>query len=91
MLLKYDEIRYVHRITRIKPSYYLLFIIFALSFILIGYFDKYLTIIMATIYPLFMTFKALQNYDVKKSQNKIEIIHWLKYWIFYTVVLIFES
>ena len=46
---------------------------------------------MATIYPLFMTFKALQNYDVKDPQNKIEVLHWLKYWVFYTVFLIFES
>ena len=91
MLLKYDEIKSVCKITRIKPFYYLLFSIFALSFILIGYFDKYLTIIMATLYPLFMTFKALQNYDAKDSKNKIEVIHWLKYWIFYTVFLIFES
>ena len=91
MLLKYDEIRYVCKKTKIKPFYYLLLILFALSFILIGYFDKYLTIIMATIYPLLMTFKALQSYDEKNSKNKIEVIHWLKYWVFYTVFLIFES
>ena len=46
---------------------------------------------MATIFPIFMTFKSLQNYDVKDPQTKIEVLHWLKYWVFYTVVLIFES
>ena len=90
-LLQYEEIKYVCKKTRIKPFYYLLFIIISLSFILIGYFDKYLTLILATIYPLFMTFKTLQNYNEKEKQNKIEVIHWLKYWVFYTVFLIFES
>ena len=89
--LEYQEVKYVYKKTKIKPFYYLIFIMFALSFILIGYFDKYLTLILATIYPLFMTFKALQYYSENNKQNKTEVIHWLKYWIFYCVFLNFES
>ena len=37
MLLKYDEIKYICKKIRIKLFYYLIFIIFTLSFILIGY------------------------------------------------------
>ena len=90
-LLGYEEIKYVCQVTKIKPFYYLVLLIVLLVFILIGYFDKYLTLIIATIYPLFMTFKSLQNYDENNEKNKIEVVHWLKYWIFYTVFLNFES
>ena len=90
-LLQYQEIKYVHKKTKIKPFYYLILFILALSFILVGYFDKYLTLILATLYPLFMTFKALQYYDEFDNKSKIEVVHWLKYWIFYCVFLNFES
>ena len=89
-LYEYEEIKYVCRKTKIKPFYYLLIIGIALCFILVGYFDKYLTLILATIYPLFMTFKTLQNYDQDNKQVREEAIHWLKYWIFYCVLLNFE-
>ena len=89
-LLEYEEIKYLCRKTKIKPFYYLLIIGIALCFILVGYFDKYLTLILATIYPLFMTFKTLQNFDEKNKQVREEAIHWLKYWIFYCVLLNFE-
>ena len=87
-LLEYEEVKYVCKKTRIKPFYYLILIIIALSFILVGYFSKYLTLLMATVYPLFMTFKALQNSD--ENEKKEQIIHWLKYWVFYCVFLNFE-
>jgi len=89
-LLEYQEIKYVCQKTKIKPFYYSLLLIVALVFILIGYFDKQLTLIIATIYPLFMTFKTLQNYNEEDEQNKIELIHWLQYWILYTIFLNFE-
>lgn len=90
--LNINEVKYVYKKTRIKPFFYLIFFIFALSFILVGYFDKQLTLIIATTYPLFMTFKALQNFeDEDINQNKMEVIHWLKYWIFFCVFLNFES
>ena len=96
-LLSYQEIKYVYKKTRIKPFYYLIFLVLAFGFILVGYFDKYLTLIIATIYPLFMTFKVLQTFQFyddldEKSQKNITILlnHWLKYWIFYCVFLNFE-
>ena len=90
-LNQYDEIKQFCRRTKIKPFYYLVFLIFSLCFILIGYFDKYLTLILATIYPLFMTFKSLKYYDAEDEENRIEVIHWLKYWIFYSVFINIES
>ena len=93
-----EEIKYIYKKTRIKPFYYLILLIFAFSFILVGYFDKYITLIIATIYPLFMTFKVLQLlqfYDEldppKQNQVKTLLIHWLKYWVFYCAFLNFES
>ena len=38
-----------------------------------------------------MTFKALQYYDIYDSESKEEVVHWLKYWIFYGVLLNFET
>ena len=90
-LNQYDEIKQFCRRTKIKPFYYLVFLICSLCFILIGYFDKYLTLILATIYPLFMTFKSLKYYDVEDEENRIEVIHWLRYWIFYSVFINIES
>ena len=87
-LLEYEEVKNICRKTKIKPFYYLILVIIALSFILVGYFSKYITLLMATIYPLFMTFKTLQYSDVNKENE--QILHWLKYWIFYCVFLNFE-
>ena len=96
-LLSYQERKYVYKKTRIKPFYYLIFLALAFGFILVGYFDKYLMLIIATIYPLFMTFKVLQAfqfYEELDTQNqkvlKILLIHWLKYWVFYCAFLNFE-
>ena len=98
ILLSYKEIKYIYKKTRIKPFYYLILLIFAFSFILVGYFDKYITLIIATIYPLFMTFKVLQLLQFyeeldsqKQNQVKTLLIHWLKYWVFYCAFLNFES
>lgn len=87
-LLEYEEVKNICRKTKIKPFYYLILVIIALSFILVGYFSKFITLLLATIYPLFMTFKALQYSDVNKENE--QILHWLKYWIFYCVFLNFE-
>ena len=90
-LLSYKEIKYFCKKTRIKPFYYCILLTLALCFILIGYFDKYLSIILATLYPLFMTFKTLNNFDEDDEDVKVELIHWLKYWIFYCLFINFES
>ena len=64
--------------------------ILLVCFILIGYFSTKLTIIIATFYPLFMTFKLLKDVEDINDEKRKEIIHWLKYWIFFCVFLIFE-
>ena len=91
ILNSYKEINYICKKTKIKPFYYLILLIVSLCFIVVGYFGKHLTIILATLYPLFMTFKSLNNYDDEDEQNRIKVIHWLKYWVFYCVFLNFEG
>lgn len=89
-LMKINEIRYICQKTKIKPFYYLIILIIICFFILIGYFSTNLTIIIATFYPLFMTFKLLKDVEDINDEKRKEIIHWLKYWIFFCVFLIFE-
>lgn len=99
-LMKYKEIRILYRKTHIEPSYYLLFLLVILVIIAIGLFDKQLTIILATVYPLYMSYKTLQfNIGEKKGgggfyteeENKKDIIRWLCYWIFYSIFINFEG
>ena len=93
-LYEYKEIKFICKKTKIKPFYYLILLSICLVFIIIGYFGKYVTLLIATIYPLFMTFKTLHNSKRDKENNenrKREIIHWLKYWVFYCFFLNFEG
>ncbi len=89
-LMEINEIKYISQKTKIKPFYYLIILIIVCFFILIGYFSTKLTIIIATFYPLFMTFKLLKDVEDINDEKRKEIIHWLKYWIFFCVFLIFE-
>ena len=95
-LYEYKEIKFICKKTKIKPFYYLVLLSICLVFIVIGYFGKYVTLLIATIYPLFMTFKTLHNSNKDKDKEnnenrKREIIHWLKYWVFYCFFLNFEG
>ena len=38
-----------------------------------------------------MTFKAIRYYNLKDLENKKEVIHWLKYWVFYSALLNIET
>ena len=88
--LSYDEGKKLYELTKIPPFYFLAIIITCLFIILINLFFRNLSLSLATVYPLFMTFKALQYYDKHDSNSKEEVIHWLKYWIFYSFLLNFE-
>ena len=89
--LEYKEIQKIYVLTGIPPFYFLAIIITCLFIILINLFNKNLSLSLATVYPLFMTFKALQYYDKYDTNSKEEVVHWLKYWIFYSFLLNFES
>ena len=65
-----------------------------------GFFDNYITIILATFYPLYMSFKALQfrigeekpDGTIFNDQDEHDyIIRWLCYWICYSVLINIES
>ena len=89
-LMEINEIKYICKKTKIKPFYYLILLAIVFFFILIGYFSTKLTIVVATFYPLFMTFKLLKDIEDIDEEKKREILHWLKYWIFFCVFLLFE-
>ena len=86
--------------THIEGFYYAILIFIALGFIFVGYFDSSLTIIIATFYPLYMSFKTLQFrigeekedggiYD--EEDEKQNTIQWLIYWVFYSVFINLEG
>ena len=90
-LLEYDELRKIYALTDIPPFYFLAIILTCLIILVINLFNRSLSLSLATVYPLFMTFKSLQYYDKYDNNSKDEVVHWLKYWIFYSFLLNFES
>ena len=90
-LLKYKEFKKFYKLTGEPPVYILSLLAIILAGVLIILFKKNLSLSLATIYPLFMTFKTLQHYDQTNLKRKKEFIHWLKYWIVYGILLNFES
>ena len=93
-LNKYKEIKAFCKFTYIEPFYYLIILSVLLVFVIVGFFDNYITILLATFYPLYMSFKALKFrlgeekpdgsiYDDEDEKN--DIIRWLCYWICYCI------
>ena len=90
-LKKIKEIRILSKYTKIPPFYFLLVLLLFIGYILLKLFINNLSLSLATVYPLFMTFKSLQNYDSHDSEGRQKVVHWLKYWILYSCFLNFES
>lgn len=99
-LYQYKEIKLLCKKTHIQGFYYLIILIICLIFILIGYCGHYLTIIIGTLYPLYMSFKTLHfrigeeksdgtRYDEYDERN--DIIQWLSYWIIFSIFIDLES
>lgn len=100
-LLRYKEIKAVYKKTGIQPAYLIYCLLVGLLFILIGLFDRILTIIIATVYPLYISIKTLQSkigeekldgtgfysFDDKKK----DVTQWLTYWVVYSVFINFEE
>ena len=98
--LKYKEFRYLHKKFKIQPAYLVYILIICFLFIVIGFFDKYLTILIGTCYPLYVSLKTLtlklgeekpdgQGYYTEDDQKK-DAIQWLSYWVVYACFINFE-
>ena len=90
-LLKFRELKIFYKKTKIPPVYLFLTIVTFFGLIIINIFNKNISLFFSTVYPLFMTFKSLQYFDVHDSKSKEEIVHWLQYWVIYGVLLNLET
>jgi len=77
-LLQYKEIRMIYNKTGIPPAYLLYLLSVCLVLIFIGFFESYLTHLIATLYPVYISIKTLQNPALEKA----EISQWLTYWYY---------
>lgn len=84
-LLQYKEFKQIYRQTGVKPVQCLLVIFFTVGILMIGYIEHLLTCLVAILYPLYFSIKALRD----KSKNNIK--YWLQYWIVFAVFLNLES
>ncbi len=73
-LMKYKEIKMIVKKTGLQPAYFVFILSFLLLLLFIGYFETYLTTVIATFYPLYISMKTLQ------SGEKEDRIQWLTYW-----------
>ena len=99
-LMKYKEFKAVYKKTGIRPVYFMYVLIICLLFIVIGFFDKYLTILIATVYPLYISLKTLQ-YKIgeekrdggvySEQDKKKDVTQWLSYWVVYAFFINFEG
>jgi hypothetical protein len=73
-LLNYKELKMLYKKTGIKPIYFFYGLGVCMILILIGYFESYLSLLIATLYPLYISIKTIQN------GVKDDIKQWLTYW-----------
>lgn len=73
-LMKYKEMKMIYEKTGIKPIYFLYVLIALVLLIFIGYLESYLTLLIGTLYPLYISIKTIQSGD----QNDVK--QWLTYW-----------
>ena len=102
-LLKYKELKFLYEKTGIYPVFFLYILLICLIFIFIGFFDRILTIIIATAYPLYISYKTLQNHindnsndneeneeNENEDENINDMIQWLSYWVVYSFFINIE-
>ena len=75
-LLKYKEIKLFCDKTGVQPAILVYILIVCLVFILVGYLQSYLTVLIATLYPMYISIKTLQN----SESTKENVTQWLTYW-----------
>lgn len=98
---KYKAPRYIYKKTSIPPSFFLYTLVIGLLLIMICFFDNLLVSLIATIYPIYNSIKALEckyigelNPDGKTyytmEDNEEDIRLWLTYWVVYAIFMNFE-
>jgi hypothetical protein len=75
-LMSYKEMKWVYKKTGIHPVYFIYGLALCLFLILIGYLENYLTYLIGTTYPLYISIKTLKN----EESTKDDIKQWLTYW-----------
>jgi receptor expression-enhancing protein 5/6 len=60
-------------------------LIIACLLVFIGYFDKYITLLVAVVYPAYFSIKAIETDD--KEDDK----QWLTYWVVFACFTVFDS
>ena len=90
-LLEIKEFRWLYKKLKIPPFFYVVFVLLILFYIVLKLFIRNISLSIATIFPLLMTFKALHYRKVKDKKVNPQIVHWLKYWVFYSFILNFET
>lgn len=73
-LMKYKEFKMIYNKTKIQPIYFFYSLIICLVLIFIGFLESYLTLLISTLYPLYISIKSLQG------GSKEDIKQWLTYW-----------
>lgn len=73
-LMKYKEFKLIYKKTNIKPVYFFYSLIVCLVLIFVGFLESYLTLLISTLYPLYISIKSIQG------GTKEDIKQWLTYW-----------
>lgn len=73
-LMKYKEFKMIYKKTNIQPVYFFYSLIVCLVLIFIGFLESYLTLLISTLYPLYISIKSIQG------GSKDDIKQWLTYW-----------
>ena len=60
-------------------------LVFCCICVFIGYFDKYITILVAVIYPSYWSIKAIE------SEEKGDDTQWLTYWVVFAFFTVFDT
>ena len=74
-LLRYKEIKLLCDKTKLPPLFFVALLFTIIFMVMIGYFEDHLTLLIGTLYPIYMSIKTLQ-YGTISDTNK-----WLCYWL----------
>ena len=83
-LLKYKEIKLICGKTGLPPIAFILIFTSFIFLILVGFYEDHLILLLATIYPIYLSYKTLQ-YGNQEDTKK-----WLTYWACYCFFNWFE-
>ncbi len=73
-LMKYKEFKMIYYKTKIQPIYFFYSLIICLVLIFVGFLESYLSLLISTLYPLYISIKSIQG------GCREDIKQWLTYW-----------